>query len=559
MKKIKYLIQFIFIILSIFIETCTSISPKIKQPIRVLILSGKNNHEWQKTTPVLVRIFGDPELFTTRVTEAPETLSFNTLKHFDVVVSNWNSWPDNDMRLDSRWEHDFLQFVNEGGGALFIHAGASSFYGWEEYHHMGIGRWGKETSHGAPTRAMISGFDQDHPITRGMQDFYITDEIWEKCDIDPDAVVLASVSAMDETDGHPVAGPAVFVSQTGKGRSFYTILGHDERAMLNTGFGILVKRAVQWCAHREITVDLPPELTKASNLQGTLTWVETDTSVALCRDGGVIWQYNFKDRFGKPYFHPLCVNRAVLTCLSPPDHPWHLGLWFSWKFINGINYWEYMEDFRSPETGYRSEGITEVRNIRIAKNRDFSADIKLDLSYYPVNGQEVMEEQRSIHVSPVFNDNSYYIDEMYTFHARTDSVLLDRTPIPGEPGGQSWGGYAGLSLRFSQDLVLSEIISPEDTGICQQCDWMYMGYQSLTDQRAGVVIMQNQGYIPGSFAWYVIRDENTPFWYYSPAALYNHNVTLRMGQPLKLSYRTWLLPGAASRADLQRRFDQFAK
>ena len=74
----------------------------------------------------------------------------------------------------------------------------------------------------------------------------------------------------------------------------------------------------------------------------------------------MIWQFNFNNRFGMPYFHPLCINNSVLTSASPPDHPWHLGFWFSWKFIDGINYWEYLDDFKSEETGYKSAGITEI-------------------------------------------------------------------------------------------------------------------------------------------------------------------------------------------------------
>ena len=70
----------------------------------------------------------------------------------------------------------------------------------------------------------------------------------------------------------------------------------------------------------------------------------------------IIWQYNFNNRFGKPYFHPVRVKNSTLTCVSPPDHPWHLGLWFSWKYINGVNYWEYLDDFKSEGTGYKSAG-----------------------------------------------------------------------------------------------------------------------------------------------------------------------------------------------------------
>jgi type 1 glutamine amidotransferase len=228
--------------------------------IKVLILSGRNNHEWQKTTPVLIKLYTDSRLFTIKVTEKPDTLTYNELRKFDIIISNWNSWPDNDFRMAKEWEHDFLKYIKRGGGALFIHAGASSFYGWKEYHQVGIGRWGKETNHGTQTKGKVYGFDQTHPVTKGLRDFYIVDEIWEKADIYPGAEALASVSATDEKDGHLIKEPTLFVNHFGKGRSFYTILGHDERALLNTGLQVILLRVAQWTAHREVTIEPPADL-----------------------------------------------------------------------------------------------------------------------------------------------------------------------------------------------------------------------------------------------------------------------------------------------------------
>ena len=82
-------------------------------PIKVLILSGKNNHEWQKTTPLLAKIYKDAKLFSVSTTDLPDTLKYDHLKQFDVVVSNWNTWPDTDIRLTEDWEKDFLKYVKK--------------------------------------------------------------------------------------------------------------------------------------------------------------------------------------------------------------------------------------------------------------------------------------------------------------------------------------------------------------------------------------------------------------------------------------------------------------
>ena len=163
------------------------------------------------------------------------------------------------------------------------------------------------------------------------------------------------------TDGHAIHEKAVFVSQTGKGRSFFTTLGHNERALLNSGLQTLLLRATQWVAQRNVTIDPVSEM-RAGEIpeEKKLSWMQSDTTLILKNGTDLIWQFNYNNRFGRPYFHPLCLNNSILTCASPPDHPWHLGLWFSWKFINGVNYWEYLDNFKTEETGYKSAGITEI-------------------------------------------------------------------------------------------------------------------------------------------------------------------------------------------------------
>jgi len=87
----------------------------------------------------------------------------------------------------------------------------------------------------------------------------------------------------------------------------------------------------------------------------------------------------------------------------------------------------------------------------------------MELLYRPANGEPVMTEKRNIAVSPTLIDGSYFIDHENIFYPLTDEVILDRTPTQFEPGGQSWGGYAGLSIRFNQDYTSPEIIVPIDS------------------------------------------------------------------------------------------------
>ena len=218
--------------------------------IKVLILSGKNNHEWQKTTPLLEKIYRDAKLFSVATTDLPDTLKYDNLKQFDVIVSNWNTWPDNNFRFTEKWEKDFLKYVKKE---------AELFLSMPELHHstagmsiirLGLADGEKRQNMVNKPKAKISGFDHNHPVTKGLKDFFIVDEIWEKTDIWPGAQPLASVSSTDKKDGHQINENAVFVNQTGKGRSFFTTLGHNERALLNSGLQTLILRATQWVSQK---------------------------------------------------------------------------------------------------------------------------------------------------------------------------------------------------------------------------------------------------------------------------------------------------------------------
>jgi type 1 glutamine amidotransferase len=556
-KKIHLLRWLTFMFLYLSLNSCTQ--NVNNDGIRVLILSGRNNHEWEKTTAVLDKMYGEIPVFKVSVTEKPDTLEYDDLVNFDVIVSNWNNWPENDILLDTVQEAAFLKFVENGGGMVFFHAGASSYYSSEIYHRLGIGRWGTQTAHGTPTRARITRISQEHPITEGIPDFFIMDEVWEKTDVHPDAEVLAGITALDESDGHPINGDAVFVNRIGKGRSFYTILGHDERALFNTGFQTLMIRGTEWAARGKVTLELPRDfLTIRGSDEQDYHWVETDTSLQFLLNSNMIWQYNFRNRFGKTYFHPLYLRNNRLTCESPADHSWHPGLWFSWKFINGINYWEYRNEFKTEKTGYRSEGITALDRLDIRRNSDFSTGIDLEFLYHPEGMDPVLRETRNILIHCPDSLGQYYIDYQHTFSTAFGDVILDRTPILGEPGGQSWGGYGGLTVRFNQDFTEAVCIPPVKPPDFPKGPWFYMGFNSLTGEQVGISMFQHPDHTTPYTRWYYATDPSIPFFFFTPAAIYDKNITLEKGESLTLKYRVWIT-GETSGEKLDAMYDHYIR
>lgn len=173
-------------------------------------------------------------------------------------------------------------------------------------------------------------------------------------------------------------------------------------------------------------------------------WQRTDTSLAWAQDGKVVWQFSFDPGKGKPFFHPVSVKGGTsLTNFKPEDHPWHYGLWFSWKYINGVNYWE-----ENRQTG-RAQGATRWSPPQIETRADGSAIVRMDLTYAHPSGRADLTEKRELTISAPNPDGSYTIDWRSDFTAGEEGAELARTPMPGEPDGRFNGGYAGLSVRLA--------------------------------------------------------------------------------------------------------------
>ena len=279
--------------------------PKATSPIRMLILSGSNNHKWQETTPVLESMFTRSGLFQVNITNQPDTLKSTDLEKFDIVLSNWNSWPKNDLRWPEETEKALLDFIYNGGGFVTFHASTSAFYKWDDFGKISTAAWipditwHKERS---ATKVMIE--DIRHPITRGLSDFYVFDELWVNASENRNFKVLGTASNAELKEMNLENQPSVLVSKYGKGNIFHTTLGHDARALRNSGLQSLLLRGAEWAATGKVTQPVIQELKTPDKSNPRHKWEQTDTTLALLNRERIIWQYNFRTKHGRPFFHP---------------------------------------------------------------------------------------------------------------------------------------------------------------------------------------------------------------------------------------------------------------
>ena len=264
----------------------------------------------------------------------------------------------------------------------------------------------------------------------------------------------------------------------------------------------------------------------AETQPGPWTWRKVEHRLALLSGTRTIWQVVADPAEGKPYFHPIATpDGFVLTDLRPPDHPWHRGLWWSWKFINGLNYWE--EDRKT----HQSQAATELVTANLKPNEDGSADLDFAIRYKPWTAPPVLDEKRTIHVSTPEN-GSYEIQWTSEFTALV-SATLGRTPIPGEPNGVPFGGYAGLSLRLNPATRAWNFSG--DTSEKNELHGRKAGWVRFSAGPGGpaVTIFGDPRNPRSPSPWYVNR--HMP--YVSPAVLFNEPLSLSRGEKLVLRYR----------------------
>lgn len=240
--------------------------------VRVLIFSGRNNHDWRTTSPFLKQVLLDSGRFDVRVEEEPVGVTSETLAAYDAIVLDYNG-----PRWGDVTEKAVAGFVRSGKGLVAVHGASYAFTGiellgdghkkmgikqppWPEYLQMIGGYWSEETpksGHGQRHTFPVKLVNREHPITKGMpESFLATDELYHNLRLTAQVNVLATAFDDLKMGGTGKDEPILWTVAYGKGRVFHTTLGHDLAAMQEAGFVSTFVRGTEWAATGAVT--LPP-------------------------------------------------------------------------------------------------------------------------------------------------------------------------------------------------------------------------------------------------------------------------------------------------------------
>ena len=230
-------------------------APPVATPLRAVIITGENNHDWKSTTPVLRSILEGSGRFRVDVIEDLwNGVSAESLAPFDVLVLNFN--PTSGKTWKAAEAKGFLEAVSaKGKGAVVVHAANNAYPGWREYESLIGGAWRKSAGHGSFHPFRVDILDREHPITRGMPRSFehAADELYHGLTMEPGVRVLAHAFSSKESDGTERYEPMAWVLRYGRGRVFHTPLGHAASSMESAGFRALLIRGAEWAATGEVT------------------------------------------------------------------------------------------------------------------------------------------------------------------------------------------------------------------------------------------------------------------------------------------------------------------
>ena len=273
----------------------TTIPKTAEKPgkIRLLIVEGVSNHDWQHRLALVKEILARDGSFEVDVTVTPSKAGDPAwekwrpdFSKYDVVLSGYNNlggkpgWPEPVRRT-------FEEFVRDGGGFYCYHEANNAFAEWPEYNRIiGLGWRGKSfgkaiviepdetlrflppgegagTGHGARLDVTVHQIGT-HPIHRGLP------RSWMAADIEiyrfargPAEQLTALAYAKDPQT--KLQFPIEWTVQYGKGRVFVSTYGHvwsnqaDPKGMRCAGFQTIMVRALKWLAGRDPGETSPPD------------------------------------------------------------------------------------------------------------------------------------------------------------------------------------------------------------------------------------------------------------------------------------------------------------
>ena len=200
---------------------------KAPRGARVLLLSGgqRQHHGYRDQALYLANALEDTGRYEVTINEDAAVLLTPAMAKYDILIVNADR-RDPEFKFTREQQQGLLDWVKAGHGYVSIHGADNAAPDWLPAWRDMLG--GIFSHIGTPDGKVRKGTytvkiaDTSHPVTRGLKDFELKDELYYYMQMQPGVEPLAT------TEFEGTAWPVAWTRVYGNGRVFHTPLGHRD-------------------------------------------------------------------------------------------------------------------------------------------------------------------------------------------------------------------------------------------------------------------------------------------------------------------------------------------
>jgi type 1 glutamine amidotransferase len=141
----------------------------------------------------------------------------------------------------------FLKLLEQGKGMVFLHHSLVAYQNWPEFENIIGGRYFLDSTQGSSpstyheeVNISLSIVDKTHPVTKGIEDFQIFDEVYGNYRVLPRVQPLVSTN-------HPESTPLVGWANSYKNsRIVFIQPGHGPQIFADPNYRKMLQQAIRW-------------------------------------------------------------------------------------------------------------------------------------------------------------------------------------------------------------------------------------------------------------------------------------------------------------------------
>lgn len=251
MRKSGMIARFSLMVAAVFVlmpaRPASAKAPK-KSKLLYLTLSAGYKHQVIPFSAEVVKQIGEKSgAYEATVTEDVSAFTAENLRNYDAVMF----YTTGELPMSEEQKKAFMGFIRSGHGFVGVHSATDTFYLWEDYLKV-VGAYFND--HPWHQQVTVDVADPASPLVSFLgKSFQVNDEIYQMSDfqadtshvllrLDPNSVDLKNPRVRKRFYGWPLA----WTRHDGKGRAFYTALGHEKAVWEDPRFQELLLKGIEW-------------------------------------------------------------------------------------------------------------------------------------------------------------------------------------------------------------------------------------------------------------------------------------------------------------------------